>query len=447
MAETDQKNALPHVVIVGAGFAGLRAAKGLCKAPVRVTVIDRVNHHLFQPLLYQVATGALSFADIAAPIRLILRDQHNVEVIQIEVTEVDVPGKRVILADGEVSYDFLILSAGATHAYFGHDDWAQFAPGLKSLSDAMEVRRRVFSAFEIAERETDEARRRAWMTFVVVGGGPTGVELSGALAEVSRSTLAREFRHIDPREARVVLMQGGSRILLAFDESLSAAAYRQLNSLGVEVQTGRHVTVIDEQGVAIGPDRIEARTVLWAAGVAASPLARSLGVPLDNAGRVIVGPDLTIPERDDVFVIGDLAHLEQGGTLVPGVAPAAMQQGDHAARSILSSLRGKPRKPFHYVNKGMLATIGRRRAVAHVGPIKATGFPAWLMWIFIHILFLVGFRRKLSVFVAWTWSFFTYQRGSRVMIETVKKAPAKENTSVPLAAWRTTVPSARNESL
>ena len=411
MAETDRKDASPHVVIVGAGFAGLRAAKGLRKAPVRVTVIDRANHHLFQPLLYQVATGALSFADIAAPIRLILRDQHNAEVIQVDVTEVDVPGKRVILADGEVPYDFLILSAGATHAYFGHDDWAKFAPGLKSLNDAMEVRRRVFSAFELAERETDLARRRAWMTFVVVGGGPTGVELSGSLAELSRSTLAHEFRHIDPREARVVLVQGGPRILLAFDESLSAAASSQLKSLGVEVQTGRHVTGIDEEGVAIGPDRIEARTVLWAAGVAASPLARSLGVPLDKAGRVIVGPDLTIPERDDVFVIGDLAHFEQGGALVPGVAPAAMQQGDHAARSILNSVRGKPRKPFHYVNKGMLATIGRRRAVAHVGPIKTSGFPAWLMWLFIHILFLVGFRRKLSVFLAWTWSFFTYRVG------------------------------------
>ena len=385
MAETDRKSGSPHVVIVGAGFAGLRAAKALRKAPVRVTVIDRTNHHLFQPLLYQVATEALSFADIAAPIRLILRDQHNAEVIQADVTEVDVPGKRVILADGEVSYDFLILSAGATHSYFGHDEWAKLAPGLKSLSDAMDVRRRVFSAFEVAERETDEARRRAWMTFVVVGGGPTGVELSGALAELSRSTLSHEFRHIDPREARVVLLQGGPRILAAFDESLSAAAYSQLKSLGVEVQTGRHVTGIDEEGVAIGPDRIEARTVLWAAGVTASPLARSLGVPLDKAGRVIVGPDLTIPERDDVFVIGDLAHFEQGGTLVPGVAPAAMQQGDHAARSILSSVRGKPRKPFHYVNKGMLATIGRRRAVAHVGPIKASGFPAWLMWLFIHI--------------------------------------------------------------
>ena len=436
MAETDRKNGSPHVVIVGAGFAGLRAAKGLRKAPVRVTVIDRTNHHLFQPLLYQVATGALSFADIAAPIRLILRDQHNAEVIQADVTEVDAPGKRVILADGEVPYDFLILSAGATHAYFGHDDWAKFAPGLKSLSDAMEVRRRVFSAFEVAERETDEARRRAWMTFVVIGAGPTGVELSGALAEVSRSTLAHEFRHIDPREARVVLMEGGPRILAAFNESLSAAAYSQLKSLGVEVQTGRHVTGIDEEGVAIGPDRIEARTVLWAAGVAASPLARSLGVPLDKAGRVIVGPELTIPERDDVFVIGDLAHFEQGGTLVPGVAPAAMQQGDHAARSILSSVRGQPRKPFHYVNKGMLATIGRRRAVAHVGPIKTSGFPAWLMWLFIHILFLIGSRRKLSVFLAWTWSFFAYERGSRVMIETVNKAPAKENTSVPLAATR-----------
>jgi NADH dehydrogenase len=434
MAETDRRSGSPHVVIVGAGFAGLRAANALRKAPVRVTVIDRTNHHLFQPLLYQVATGALSYADIAAPIRRVLRDQRNAEVLQGDVTGVDVPGKRVILADGEVPYDFLILAAGATHSYFGHDDWARFAPGLKGLQDAMEIRRRVFSAFEVAERETDEARRRTCMTFVVIGAGPTGVELSGTLAEVSRTTLAHEFRHIDPRHARVVLVEGGPRILAAFVEPLSADARRQLESLGVEVQTGRHVTGIDSEGVAIGPDRIEARTVLWAAGVAASPLARSLGVPLDKSGRVIVGPDLTIPGRDDVFVIGDLSHFEQGGALVPGVAPAAMQQGDHAARNILSSMRGQPRKPFRYVDKGMLATIGRRRAVAHVGPIKASGLPAWLMWLFIHILFLIGFRRKLTVFLAWTWSFLAYDRGSRVIIEPVHGALAEENTPVSLSA-------------
>src|SRR5262249_25039445 len=312
------------------------------KADVQVVVIDRSNHHLFQPLLYQVATGSLAYAEIATPLRRAFRDQPNAEVIMAEVTAVDVPGKRLLLADGEMPYDFLILAAGATHSYFGHDDWARLAPGLKSLGDAMEIRRRVFSAFEVAERETDPALRSAWMTFVVIGAGPTGVELAGALAEVARVTLAREFRHIDPRAARVILGEGGPRVLAAFLEPLSGGARRQLEALGVEVRTGLHVTGIDVAGVAIGEERIEARTVLWAAGVAASPLAKSLGAPLDRAGRVVVEPDLTIPGRDDVYVVGDLAHFEQGGALVPGVAPAAMQEGSHAAENILRSLRGQP---------------------------------------------------------------------------------------------------------
>jgi NADH dehydrogenase len=421
-------------VIVGAGFGGLRAARTLRKAAVQVVVIDRSNHHLFQPLLYQVATGSLSYAEIATPLRRIFRDQPNAEVILADVASVDVPGKRVVLVDGEVSYDYLVLATGATHSYFGHDDWTPLAPGLKSLDDAMVIRRRIFSAFEVAERETDATRRSAWMTFVVVGAGPTGVELSGTLAEVARSTLCHEFRHIDPRTARIILVEGSPRVLSAFIEPLSASARRQLESLGVEVRTGGHVTNIDVDGVSIGAERIEARTVLWAAGVAASPLARSLGVPLDKAGRVVVEPDLTIPGRDDVYVIGDLAHFEHNGALVPGVAPAAMQTGGHAARNILRSLRGQPREPFRYVDKGMLATIGRSRAVAHIGRIKISGFFAWLTWLFVHILFLIGFRNRLIVMIQWAWSFVTYDRGARVLIQRVDGALADDLATEPQPA-------------
>jgi NADH dehydrogenase len=421
-------------VIVGAGFGGLRAATTFRKAAVQVVVIDRSNHHLFQPLLYQVATGSLSYAEIATPLRRIFRSQTNAEVILGDVTSVDVTGKRVILADGEVSYDYLIVAAGATHSYFGHDDWTQLAPGLKSLEDAMEIRRRVFSAFEIAERETDATRRSAWMTFVVIGAGPTGVELSGALAEVARSTLAHEFRHIDPRRARVILVEGGPRVLSAFIEPLSASARRQLGALGVEVRTGAHVTSIDAGGVSIAAERIEARTVLWAAGVAASPLSSSLGVPLDKAGRVVVEPELTIPGRDDVYVVGDLAHFEQNGALVPGVAPAAMQEGSHAAANILRSLRGEPPKPFRYTDKGMLATIGRSRAVAHVGRLKASGLFAWLTWLFVHIMFLIGFRNRLIVMIQWAWSFLTFDRGARVLIQRVEGALADDLPTGPQAA-------------
>jgi NADH:ubiquinone reductase (H+-translocating) len=406
-----------HVVIVGAGFGGLAAARALRRAPVQITIVDRSNHHLFQPLLYQVATAALSPADIAAPIRRIFRHQANVAVMLADASAVDVSAKRVLLADGSTDYDILIVATGATHAYFGRDDWAKHAPGLKSLHDALLIRRRVLMAFEVAERERDEARRRAWMTFVIVGAGPTGVELAGTLAEVTRQTLAKDFRHINTASARVILVEASPRVLGAYTEDLSAAARQQLERLGVTVWTGVQVTGIDAEGVWIGPERIHARTVLWAAGVAASPLAETLGVPLDRAGRVLVEPDLTVPGRHDVYVIGDLAHLETDGVLVPGVAPAAMQQGSHVAQNILRTLKGQPRLPFRYVDKGMLATIGRGAAVAKLGPIQASGFFAWLLWLFVHILFLIGFRNRLLVLIQWAWSYVTFDRGARLITE------------------------------
>lgn len=405
----------PRVVVLGGGFGGLSAAKALARAPVQITVVDRSNHHLFQPLLYQVATAALGPSEIASPIRRILRYQANVEVILADVTSIDVPGKRVILADGEVPYDFLVLATGATHSYFGHDDWEPFAPGLKSLEDALEIRHRILSAFEVAEREPDEALRRAWMTFVIVGAGPTGVELAGTLIEVAHKTLSRDFRRIDPKETRVVLLEGLPRVLSAYTEALSASAQRQLEALGVEVRTKTMVTGIDAGGVSIGSERIRAHTVLWAAGVAASPLARSLGVPLDRAGRVNVGADLLLPGRDDVYVIGDLAHLEQDGEPVPGVAPAAMQMGRFVARDLVRRLHGQPRKPFRYVNKGMLATIGRAAAVAHIGRFKFSGVLAWLAWLFVHIFFLIGFRNRLTVMIEWAWSYVSHDRGARLI--------------------------------
>jgi NADH:ubiquinone reductase (H+-translocating) len=417
----------PHVVIIGGGFGGLAAARALRRAPVRITIVDRSNHHLFQPLLYQVATAALSPADIAAPIRRILRGQPNVAVMLAEATAVDVAAKRLVLADGSLDYDILIIATGATHAYFGHDEWSEHATGLKSLRDALHIRQHVLMAFEIAEREPDEARRRAWMTFVIVGGGPTGVELAGTLAEVSRQTLARDFRRINTASARVILVEAGPRVLAAYSEDLSEAARKQLEKLGVSVWTGVQVTGIDAQGVCIGEERVHARTVLWAAGVAGSPLAGTLGVPLDRAGRVMVEPELTIPGRDDVYVIGDLAHIEENGALVPGVAPAAMQQGRHAARNILAALEGRPRQPFHYVDKGMLATIGRGAAVARIGRFKSTGYLAWLLWLFVHILFLIGFRNRLVVVIQWAWSYATFDRGARLITAPLKE-PLVEQT-------------------
>ena len=411
----------PHVVLVGAGFGGLAAAHALRRAAVRITILDRSNHHLFQPLLYQVATAALSPADIAAPIRRIFRHQANVTVMLADATAINVTEKRVVLLDGSVDYDILILATGATHAYFGHDDWAEHAPGLKSLKDALRIRQRVLMAFEVAERETDDSRRRAWMTFVIVGAGPTGVELAGTLAEVTRQTLSRDFRHINTASTRVILVEASPRVLGAYTEDLSEAARRQLEKLGVTVWTGVQVTGIDVEGVWIGRERIHAHTVIWAAGVAASPLAQTLGVPLDQAGRVMVEPELTIPGHDNVYVIGDLAHVEHDADLVPGVAPAAMQEGWHAAQNIRRTLRGQPRSPFRYVDKGMLATIGRGAAVAKIGRIKASGHVAWLLWLFVHILFLIGFRSRLLVLIQWAWSYVTFDRGARLITEPLKE--------------------------
>ena len=423
----------PHIVIIGSGFGGMAAARALRRAPVRITIVDRSNHHLFQPLLYQVATAALSPADIAAPIRRIFRHQSNVAVMLAESTGVDVAARRVILADGSVDYDTLIVATGATHAYFGHDEWAEHSTGLKSLKDALKIRQRVLMAFEVAEREPDEALRRAWMTFVIVGGGPTGVELAGTLAEVSRQTLAKDFRHINTASARVILVEASPRVLGAYTEDLSEAARAQLERLGVAVWTGVQVTGIDADGVCIGSERVRAHTVLWAAGVAASPLARTLGVPLDRAGRVLVEPDLTVPGRGDVYVIGDLAHIEENGALVPGVAPAAMQQGRHAARNILRTLEGRPRQPFHYVDKGMLATIGRGAAVARIGPFKTSGYFAWLLWLFVHILFLIGFRSRILVMLQWAWSYVTFDRGARLITEPLKEPlVGREPDDVPI---------------
>ena len=406
----------PHVVIVGGGFAGLRAARALRRAPVDVTLLDRRNHHVFQPLLYQVATAGLAAPEIAAPLRRILRRQSNATVLMAEVVSVDLSRRVVVLADGEVPYDYLILATGATHSYFGHDAWARHAPGLKSIEDALEIRRRLFVAFERAEREADAAARNVWLTFLVVGGGPTGVELAGTLAEIARHTLAREFRRIDPSQARVVLVEGTDRVLPPYPPGLSQRAREQLEGLGVEVRTSALVTGVDEGGVWLGAERLAARTVLWAAGVAASPLGRSLGAAVDRVGRVKVEKDLTLAGRPEVFVVGDLAVVEQEGRPVPGVAPAAMQMGRHAGRNIRRSLAGQPLLPFRYIDKGSLATIGRRAAVADFGRVRLWGFPAWMAWLGIHIFFLIGFRNRLVVLLDWAMAYVSYQRSARLIL-------------------------------
>jgi NADH:quinone reductase (non-electrogenic) len=405
-----------EIVIVGGGFGGLYAARALGNAPVHVTIVDRRNHHLFQPLLYQVATAALNPADIAAPIRSVLRGRRNVSVVLAEAVSVDVAAKKLILADGELPYDHLVLATGATHSYFGHDEWAPFASGLKSIEDALEIRRRVLLAYEMAERERDPERRRQWMTFVIIGGGPTGVEMAGALAEISRHALSREFHHIDPTHARIILIEGMSRVLPPYAEELSAKARIQLERLGVDVWTGARVTGVDATGVSLGQERILARTVVWAAGVAASPVPRTLGIPLDPAGRARVNPDLTIPGHDDIFVIGDLAAIEQDGKPVPGVAPAAIQMGRHAARNIRLALGGRPRQAFRYRDKGSFATIGRGKAVGQLpGGIRLSGFPAWVAWLAIHIFFLIGFRNRVLVIFQWAYSYVTFRRGARLI--------------------------------
>jgi NADH dehydrogenase len=402
----------PHVVIVGGGFAGLEAAKALRRASVRVTVIDRRNHFLFQPLLYQVATAALSPGNIAAPIRAVLSRYQNVQVMLGEATAVDLAGRQVHLSDSEtVPYDYLVLAAGSRTNYFGHDEWAGMAPGLKTIEDALEIRRRVLMAFEAAERETDPAARARLMTFVVIGGGPTGVELAGALAEIARHTMRRDFRLIDTTTARVLLVDAGARLLAGFPSSLSASAARQLRTLGIKVRSGIHVTAIDADGIAVdGGERIEAATVLWAAGVAAVPLARALGVPVDRAGRVVVTPDLRVPDYPTVYVVGDLAAVP-----VPGVAPAAMQMGRAAAANIERQLQGRPTRPFRYWNKGNVATIGRARGVADFGWLRLSGFVAWATWLGVHIFYLVGFDNRLLVFSQWAWSYLTFQRGARLI--------------------------------
>jgi NADH dehydrogenase len=406
----------PHVVIVGGGFAGLSAARALKDAAADVTLVDRHNHHVFQPLLYQVATASLSSADIASPLRHILRRQRNATVLLAEATGVDLQGGRLLLRDGDLAYDFLVLAAGATHSYFGHDDWAAAAPGLKTLADAVDIRQRVLHAFEAAERETDELRRDPWLTFVIIGGGPTGVEMAGTLAEIARHTLKGEFRRIDPARARVILVEGAARVLPPYAPDLSERARHSLESLGVTVRTGAMVTGVDAGGVQLGAERIEARTIVWAAGVAASPLGRSLGLPVDRAGRVKVEPDLTVPGHKDVFVVGDLAVFEQDGRPVPGVAPAANQMGTHAARNIERALAGQPLAPFRYKDKGSLATIGRRAGVAQIGRLKLWGAPAWLAWLMIHIFFLIGFRNRLVVMFDWALAYMTYQRHARLLL-------------------------------
>jgi NADH dehydrogenase len=409
--------ALPHVIVIGGGFAGLWATRALARAPVRITLVDRGNHHLFQPLLYQVATAGLSAPDIAAPLRHILQWQRNVTVLMETVAGIDSGAREVRLERGDtLRYDFLLLASGATHAYFGHDQWAAHAPGLKTLDDALHIRRRILSAFERAEAESDPAAKRALLTFAIVGGGPTGVELAGTLAEIARHTLKREFRNIEPRDARVLLLEAGPRVLSTFPESLSGKARRQLEGLGVEVRTGTPVNAIDAGGVLLGDERIPARTVLWAAGVAASPLARALDVPLDRAGRVPVRPDLSVPGRPDVFVAGDLASVQQDGKPVPGVAPAAKQMGRHVAAAIRARIAGKPAPPFRYRDYGNLATIGRMAAVVHLGRLKLSGALAWWFWLTAHIFFLIGFRNRLVVMLNWTWAYWSYQRAARIIL-------------------------------
>jgi len=407
----------PRVVIVGAGFGGLLAARTLARYPVQITLVDRQNFHIFQPLLYQVATAGLSPDEIAAPIRWIMRSQRSVEVLMSEVRDFDLSRRVVKLEDGEVEYDYLIVAAGASHAYFGHDEWEPFAPGLKTIEDALEIRRRVLLGFELAERQPassdDKDREHAQLNFVVVGGGPTGVELAGTLAEISRQVLANEFRSIDPKRTRVVLLEGGPRVLPAYPEDLSHSAEEQLRHLGVEVQTSALVTQVARGSVHIGESKLPATVILWAAGVAASPLGKKLGAPVDRAGRVLVNPDLSIPGHPEVFVVGDLAALkDENGKWLPGVAPVAMQEGKATAHNIGNELRGEPRENFHYRNKGSLATIGRAAAVADFGKIHVSGFLAWLSWLFIHIFFLVGFRSRLIVLIQWAWSYLTYERGA-----------------------------------
>ena len=409
-------NDLPHVVVVGGGFGGLYAARALAGKPVRVTLLDRRNHHLFQPLLYQVATAALNASDIAAPLRSVLRRAKNITVLMAQVDRVDLADRCLVLDRDEIRYDALILAVGASHSYFGHEDWEQYAPGLKSLEDALEIRRRVLLAYELAEREHDAAEREALLTFVVVGGGPTGVELAGALAEIARRTIARDFRSIDPTAARVLLLEGGPRVLAAFPEPLSRRAQESLERIGVEVRTRSVVTQVTADAVWLGGEQIRTRTVLWAAGVAASPLNRTLGVALDRSGRVSVEPDLSIPGHPEAFAIGDMSVVrDTSGTALPGLAPVAMQQGARAADNVLRRLSGRPTRPFRYHDRGIMATIGRAAAVADIRGLRLSGLIAWLAWLLVHITFLIGFRNRLLVLFEWAWAYVSWHRGARLI--------------------------------
>jgi NADH dehydrogenase len=453
----------PRVVIVGAGFGGLNAARTLAKAPVKITLIDRRNYHTFQPLLYQVATAGLSPGEIAAPVRSIFRGSKNVEVLMAEVTGFDLERRVVYADDAEIRYDYLIVAAGASHAYFGHDEWEPFAPGLKTIEDALEIRRRVLLAFELAERQAATGETANPLNFVVVGAGPTGVELAGTLAEIAHHALAHEFRSIDPARTHILLIEGGPRVLATYTEDLSQSAQEQLQRLGVEVRTSALVTQIEAGAVHLGDTRIPAAVILWAAGVAASGLGRKLGAPVDRAGRVFVQPDLSIPGYPEVFVVGDLASLKDGrGKMLPGVAPVAIQEGRFVAKLIrreLENRAGAPpfdklragsfsrfvreggdvdsqsRSPFYYWDKGSLATIGRAAAVAEFGKIHISGFVAWLSWLFVHIFFLIGFRNRLLVFIQWAWSYVTYERGARLI-----------TGSTYLPGWTPTTPVASAES-
>jgi NADH dehydrogenase len=417
--------ARPRVVIIGGGFGGISAARGLRRAYVDITLIDRTNHFIFQPLLYQVATAALAPSDITAPIRWILRSQRNTEVLMAEAREIDTE-RRVVRVDDELRelpYDYLIVAPGTRHSYFGHDEWEPYAPGLKAIEDASEIRRRFLLAFEFAEKCEDPKEQEEYLTFVIVGGGPTGVELSGAIPFIARKALVAEFRRVDTRRTRVILVEAGPRILPSFPEDLAQRAARDLTDLGVEVRVNSFVTKVERDGVWVGNEKIRARTAFWAAGNKASSLGKFLGAPLDSAGRVRVNGDLSVPGHPEIFAIGDLATFDQDGRLVPWVAPAANQQGAFAAKSIIRDTRRQPRKKFHYFNKGDLATIGRSRAIADFGRVKFAGRLAWYLWLFVHIMYLVGFRNRIVVFIEWAYAYFTYQAGVRLITDVERYKP------------------------
>ena len=417
-SNTSKQAARPQVVIIGGGFGGIKAAHTLQDVPVDITLIDRNNHHVFQPLLYQVATAELSPADISGPIRHILRKQQNTNVMMAEVTSIDLEHQYVHMGQRSLHYDYLIIATGATHGYFGHDEWERFAPGLKTIADATAIRRKVLLAFEAAEMETDPAKLQALLTFVLVGAGPTGVEMAGAIAELAHKALASDFRHIDPKLAHIILVEAGPRMLLAFPEKLATKAQKALEKLHVEIKLHTPVTNIDDEGVFLGDTHLDAKTVIWTAGVAASPAGKWLGAEVDRAGRVKVQTDLTIPGHANVFVIGDTASVFQDGKPLPGVAPVAMQEGVYAGSVIASHVAGKEkREPFHYKNKGNLATVGRAYGIADFGFVRLTGFVGWAFWLGVHIFFLIGFRNRFLVLFQWAWAYLTFQRGARLIVQ------------------------------